>query len=368
MCPDASTRRLGVGSAIVGGELVVGDVAIAGGLIAGVGLSPRGRGIAAPGLIDLQVNGFGGVDLLAADDDGWERLGRALLRAGVTAYQPTLISSPPERLVAGLRRATRLRATRGARILGVHLEGPFISPKRLGAHPAPHRRDPDPQLLARLLAAGPVTMVTLAPELDRAARLIRSAVAAGAVVSLGHSDADARTAAAAARVGARSVTHVFNAMAPIAAREPGLAGAALTTAALTPMCIVDGAHLAAETVRLLIAAVGDRLVLTSDAIAAAGTDRRRATLGELSITIDRGRTRGPDGQLAGSAGTLPEAVARLVGAGADPVTAINAATRNPARLLGRPELGTLRSGARADLVVFDDQLRITRVLRGGEPV
>src|SRR5712692_7255321 len=144
--------RLGVEAALLGGELVPGDVEVADGRVVAGGLDGRnGRGIAAPGFVDLQVNGFVGIDFFTADAEGYRRAGEALLACGVTAYQPTFITSPEEELVAALR---EVPANGGRpRILGAHLEGPFIAPGRLGTHPAEDRRDPDPELLERLLAA-----------------------------------------------------------------------------------------------------------------------------------------------------------------------------------------------------------------------
>src|ERR687887_1792006 len=163
--------RLGVGAALVDGTLVPGDVEIADGRIAAVGLnSANGKGIAAPGFVDLQVNGFAGVDFFSADADGYGRAGRALLECGVTAYQPTFITSPEDALVAALAEVPVNGAA--PRVLGAHLEGPFISPERLGTHPADARRDPDLALLERLLAAGRVRHMTLAPELPGALELV----------------------------------------------------------------------------------------------------------------------------------------------------------------------------------------------------
>src|SRR5687767_3389632 len=159
--------RLGVAAALVGGSLVPGDVEVADGTIAAVGLEPRGSGIAAPGFVDLQVNGFGGVDLMRASADGWAAAGAAMLATGVTAFRPTVITASEDDMAAAL--AAIAGAPAAPRVLGAHLEGPFLSAARLGAHPAEHRRDPDVALLERLLAAGPVAHVTLAPELPGAA-------------------------------------------------------------------------------------------------------------------------------------------------------------------------------------------------------
>src|SRR3954447_10864381 len=159
--------RLGVQAALVDGRLVDGDVEVHEGRIARCGLTGTGgRGIAVPGFVDLQVNGFGGVDFLDADAAGYRRAGEALLGTGVTAYLPTLITTPEQQLLAAMAEVPNGGSR--PRVLGMHLEGPFLSPNRLGTHEASARRDPDPALLERLLAGGPVRMMTLAPELPDA--------------------------------------------------------------------------------------------------------------------------------------------------------------------------------------------------------
>src|SRR5436305_2310995 len=220
--------KLGVAAAVVDGMLVPGDVEVSDGRITGVGLAaPAGAGIAVPGFVELQVNGFGGVDFLDADADGYRRAGEALLETGVTSYLPTLISSPEDELLAAMREIPEGDGRR-PRILRVHLEGPFLSAKRLGTHMSSARRDPDLALLDVLLDGGPVRLMTLAPELPGADALIDRLLERGVIVSLGHSDATAAQANAAFDRGAQMVTHIFNAMRPFSHRDPGIAGAALT--------------------------------------------------------------------------------------------------------------------------------------------
>ena len=357
--------RLGVEAALIGGELVLGDVELADGHVAAVGLnSAPGSGIAAPGFVDLQVNGFAGVDFFAADADGYRRAGEALLRCGVTAYQPTFITSPEEELTAALREVPRNGAA--PRILGAHLEGPFIAPERLGTHPAEARRDPDSALLERLLAAGPVSHVTLAPELPGAYELMDLLRARGVTVSCGHSNATSVEAREAFARGAKTVTHIFNAMRPFAAREPGLAGAALVSSDVVVQVILDGVHLADDTALLVWQATAGRFALVTDAIAAAGAGDGNYTLAGVDFEVENGVARRADQVLAGSTVTMIEAIRNLVALGAPVAAALAAASTVPARIAGRPELGTLEPGSAADVVVLDDRLEIVRVLVDGE--
>lgn len=338
--------RLGVEAALVGGRIVRGDVDIAEGVVAAVGLaSPGGRGIAVPGFVDLQVNGFAGVDFARADAAGYQRAGDALLETGVTSYLPTLITAPEEDLVAALREVPV--ATEGARVLGAHLEGPFLSAARLGAHPAAAHRDPDPGLLDRLLAAGPIRLLTLAPELPGAHDLIRTLLARGVTVSFGHSDATAEEANAGFDLGVRTVTHLFNAMRPFQHRDPGIVGAALAREDVVVQLILDGVHLAPETASFAWRAARGRMALVTDFTTAPG-----------------GRT--PEGVLAGSTVPLIQAVRNLHTIGTSLEEAIQAATEIPARIIGELEAGRLGVGLPADVVVLSDGLEIERVLVAGK--
>jgi N-acetylglucosamine-6-phosphate deacetylase len=356
--------RLGVAAALVDGERVDGDVEIAGGRIAAVGLSPAGgSGLAVPGFVDLQVNGFAGVDFLSASAEDYAAAGEALAATGVTAFQPTLITSPAGALVRAL--AVAAAAACPVRLLGVHLEGPFLSPAWPGAHPAEHLRAPDPALMDELLAAGPVAAVTLAPELPGGLELVDALAARGVNVRIGHTDADAATAHAAFDRGAGAITHIHNAHRRFAPRDPGPAGAALARDDVTVTAIVDGVHLAGETEVAVRRAAGKRLCLVSDAIAAAGLGDGGYRLGEIEIEVLDGRSTRPDGTLAGSVQPLDAAVRRLVDGGASLAEAVHAASRAPALLAGRPDLGTLAPGSAADVVVLDADLRVTRTLVDG---
>jgi N-acetylglucosamine-6-phosphate deacetylase len=356
--------RLGVEAALVDGTLVAGDVEILGGRIVAVGLgSPNGRGIAVPGFVDLQVNGFGGVDFLTADTDGYRQAGEALLETGVTAYLPTFITSPEDQLLAALREVPA--EADGPRILGAHLEGPFIAALRLGIHPAAARRNPDPELLDRLLDAGPVRLVTLAPELPRADALIEKLLRREIAVSCGHSDATAEEANAAFDLGVRSVTHLFNAMRPFHHRDPGIVGAALARPDVVVQLILDWVHVAPVTASMVWQAAQGRLALVTDAVSGAGLDEGTYRLGDQDVEIRDGIARGPSGALAGSALTMIEAVRNLHSLGVPLEDAVGAATEVPARVLRLPTTGRLGVGLPADVVVLGDDLEIERVLVEG---
>jgi N-acetylglucosamine-6-phosphate deacetylase len=357
--------RLGVEAALVDGTLVPGDVEIVDGHVAGVGLAgPNGRGIASPGFVDLQVNGFGGVDFLDSDAAGYRRAGEALLETGVTAYLPTLITTPEDQLLAAVREVPVNGVA--PRILGIHLEGPFLAPGRLGTHPPLARRDPDPSLLERLLASGRIRLMTLAPELEGADALIDLLLRRGVTVSCGHTDATADEANQAFDRGVRTVTHLFNAMRPLRHRDPGIAGAALARDDVVVQIILDGVHLAPETANLIWRAAGRRVALVTDAVSGAGVRDGSYSLGGFEVKIRDGVARGPDGQLAGSVLTMIEAVRNLHALGVPLGEALAAASSVPAGVLGLPGVGRLEPGALADVVVVDDNLRIERVLVGGQ--
>lgn len=358
---------LGVRHALVAGRLLRGDVRVADGVVTEVGVMPPARsGLAAPGFVDLQVNGFGGVDLLAAEPEDYAAAGAAIAATGVTAYAPTFISAPTEDYERALATLAAARdAADGPRILGAHLEGPFLSPRWQGAHDPANLRPPDPRLVDRLAAAGPVAMMTLAPELPGALELIDHLLARGIVVSCGHSDADAAAAHAAFDRGARAVTHLHNAHRRFAHRDPGLGGVALVRPDVTVQVIVDGHHLAPEVALGAYLAARERFSLVTDAMAAAGLGEGRYTLGSRTVDVADGTARLADGTLAGSVLTMDAAVRNLVALGVPAVDALLAATRAPARLIGREELGALEPGALADVVVLDDDLTVRATLVAG---
>ena len=362
--------RLGVEAAVVGGEVVLGDVSIDDGRISEVGLSPGGAaGLAAAGFVDLQVNGFEGVDFLASDIEGFVSAGAALAATGVTSYQPTLITSPLESYERTLDVISHLPETPGGvRVLGVHLEGPFISPQWPGAHNPAHIRAPDIQLAERLCDIGPVTYMTLAPENEGAGDLIELLTDRGIVVSLGHCDADANIARRAYDLGAKAITHIYNAQRRWKPRDPGVAGVALIRPDVTVQAIVDFVHVSPEAIHATWLTTRRRFAMVTDAMMAAGLPDGEYRLGDRDVRLSEGAARLHDGTLAGSVATMDAMVRNLHSLGIDIVDVLASVTRAPADLIGRPELGDLQPGTPADVVVLDDELHVTRTVVGGTEV
>jgi N-acetylglucosamine-6-phosphate deacetylase len=356
--------KLGVSAALVDGVLVSGDVSVDDGVISAVGLSNGGgSGIAAPGFVDLQVNGFAGVDLMATDHEGYVRVGEALLATGTTAFQPTFVTAPEAALLDALRAMPA--GGIGPRVLGAHVEGPFLSPRRAGVHDPRWVLPPDLALLRRLLDAAPVSQVTLAPELPGAFELIDELVARGITVSAGHTDATAAEAHLAFDRGVRTVTHLFNAMRHSTARDPSIAMSALARPDVIVQVIVDLHHVAPDTVLVAWHSASSRFALVTDAAPAAGMGDGEFVLGGRKVHAADGVVRGPEGQLAGSALTMIEGVRNLVSLGIALPEALRAAAEVPARVARRPDLGRLVPGAPADVVVVDDRVDVIRVLVDG---
>jgi N-acetylglucosamine-6-phosphate deacetylase len=362
--------RLGVSAALVEGSMVAGDLRIERGEVQEVGVVPAGTGgIAAPGFVDLHINGVAGVDFLATDETGYRRAAEALASTGVVAFQPTFVSAPldgyPPALATAAAARDELAGAALPDLVGVHLEGPFLSPSWPGAHDPAYLLAPDAELAARLCDRDPVTMVTVAPELPGGLELVGRLVAAGVVVSCGHSDADASTAHAAFDRGARAITHIYNAHRRWRPRDPGLAGAAIVRSDVFVEAIADGVHLAPEAAYATFLATGGRYCLVTDAVEAAMVGPGTYRLGNRTVEVKDGAVRLGDGTLAGSVLTMDEAVRNLVASGAQPAQALSAAATAPARLLGRLDLGTIAPGAPAHLVVLDEELRVRRTLIGG---
>lgn len=333
------------------------------------------RGVLSPGLIDLHNNGAFDVDFAVSAPSAWGKALAELASLGVTSVMPTVITAPLTELLAAATRvalaAEHLAGRSLARILGLHLEGPFLSPARAGAHRAGWMTAPSEDAIAVLLGdplmARVLRLITLAPELPGAIAAIRRFVAAGVIVSLGHTDASPEQVAEATAAGARVVTHLFNAQRPFAHRAPGVPGAVLTEPRLTLCLVADGEHVHPLALRLAFQAAGERIAVVSDSVLLAGLpEGSERMFGGTPVRLDKaGIGRRPDGTIAGSAITLDEAVRRLIGFGLSPAQALAAASEIPARAIGRHDLGRLAEGALADLVWWDEAFRPCRVWIGG---
>ena len=320
-----------------------------------------------PGYVDLQCNGGLGIDLAGDPERLWE-LGAALPQFGVTAWLPTIVTTPDgivDRAIDALA-AGPPQGWRGAVPLGLHLEGPFLSEEKRGAHPAALLRPPSLAAIEGWSRERGVAVVTLAPDVPGALEVVEALVARGVVVSLGHTPATHAQAVAAVDAGATWVTHLFNAMAPLHHREPGLAGVALADDRLHVGLIPDGIHLHPQVVAMAQRALGHRLTIVTDAVAALGMPPGRQALGRTEVTIDDHGVRLADGTLAGSNLAMDQGVRNLVAfSGCAPQEAIHAASTAPAAVLGDTVRGTLAPGTRADLLLLTDDLRlVTTVISG----
>lgn len=324
------------------------------------------------GFVDLQVNGAFEIDV-ATQPERLGELSRKLLSTGTTSYLPAVISAPRSfyrRTLPTLERAIRSGVPDGgAEPLGIHLEGPFVSLNRRGAHPAMYVSPPDANLLNELLDMGPVRMLTLAPELSGAAKLAGAASGRGVAVCAGHSDATFKVAYAAFDRHVAGVTHLFNAMSPLGHREPGLPGAAFAHPRVSCGIIADGRHVHPEMVALAFRALGpDRLCLVTDATAATGMGSGEYPLGTRRVYLDEGGVpRLGSGALAGSVLTMDEAFRNaLAFTGCTIPEAARMAAATPARLVGEGRRkGRLAPGYDADVTVLRPDLSVAAVYKGG---
>lgn len=353
-----------------GGVIVAGQVVLDGGRIGeisditastwAIDIDARGGWIV-PGFIDVQVNGAYGINV-ASEPMRIGELGGELVRSGVTAFVPTVTTSPPEIRARALAAWADVSAPAseaswpGAVPLGLHFEGPMISAVRRGAHPERHVVSPSLDVIDGWSPAAGVVLVTMAPELPGALDVIAALADRGVVVSLGHTDATATEFAAGVAAGARYVTHLYNAMRPFGHRDPGPIGAALADDTATVGLICDGVHVDPVAVRVAWRALGARLNLVSDAVAALGV-----------VGGDAART--PSGVLAGSVTAIDQGVRNLVAfTGCSVPDALATVTSTPADLLGLTGRGRLVAGARADVTVLDDAFQVVATIVGGRVV
>lgn len=334
------------------------------------------EGVLTPGMVDLQVNGCFGVDFANASPEQWAAARRGLARTGVTSFLPTLITASLDDLSAqvdDVRREQHRDVPDGAHVLGAHVEGPFLSPLRSGAHNDELLVDPTPARVDQLISHGHdavVQVVTLAPERPGAPDAIRRLCELGITVSVGHSDATAEQVSAAADAGATLITHLFNAQRGLHHREPGVAGVGLADPRFRLGLIADLHHVAGTVVKIIFQAAASRVFLVTDAVAAMGMPPGTNTLGGQPTFVAEGGQppRRADGAFAGSILTLDQAVRNVVGLGVARESAFAAATSTPAEAIRRPDLGKIAVGAPADLVWWDSNLTVRRGWVAGTPV
>ncbi len=334
---------------------------------------PDRTGVLVPGFVDIHCHGGGGRAFTSTDPEEIAAVAAHHLAHGTTSVLAGLISAPVDTITAQVRAVADVVERGGTSVVGSFLEGPWISHERRGAHDPSVLAEPDANVARTWLDAGrgTVRMVTIAPELPGADAVAEQLEEAGVLAAHGHTDADAATLGAALR--ARRipvVTHLFNGMAPLHHRAPGAPGAALRELArggATVELIADGVHLADETVAMVFEVDrGGHVVLVSDAMSAAGLSDGEYRLGSLEVTVTEGVARIATGSIAGGTSHLADEVRRaVIETGLDPVTVVAAASTTPAALLGLTDRGALVTGQRADLVVLDDDWRVSRVMRGG---
>jgi N-acetylglucosamine-6-phosphate deacetylase len=345
---------------------------------AGVRVVDFGDAVLAPGFVDIHIHGGAGYDVMSADATGLSAVEQLLSHHGVTSYFPTTVTVPLDQICAALEHLADAIETaslengfrRGrARPLGIHLEGPFLSHVRRGAHPLENLLPPTLETFNRLwqAARGHIRIMTIAPELDGALEVIAEAARRGVCVSMGHSDADLKSATAGVAAGARHATHTFNAMRPLDHREPGIVGEVLTDPQLSADIIVDGIHLDPAIVQLFLKSKGpDQAMLITDAISATGMPDGRYRLGALEVEVKNGRCL-VGGKLAGSVLTMDRAVRNVMQfAHWDLQQTLRLATLNPARVAGLTNRGKLVAGAAADFVVLSPSGEVRNTIIHGE--
>jgi N-acetylglucosamine-6-phosphate deacetylase len=324
-------------------------------------------------MLDIHIHGAAGHDAMEATPEALSAIGGFLAAHGVGAYLATTVTAPMEttlRSLAGLAKLIGADQAQSARMLGIHLEGPFLSHTKRGVHPPEDLLAPSVAAFDRLwqAAEGQIRLMTIAPELDGATELIAYATSLGVRVSLGHSNATSAEAEAGVRAGAVSATHTYNAMRAFDHRAPGILATVLTNDSLYAELICDGVHVAPEAVRLYWRAKGpERAILMTDAMSATGMPDGNYSLGGFAVEVANGRCTA-NGVLAGSVLTLDKAVSNFVqftGAALDQVLAT--VTRNPARMTGL-DAGMLRVGGRADFSGFFEQGELKATVLGGEQI
>ena len=331
--------------------------------------------IVTPGFIDIHVHGGAGHDVMQQNPSGRVAFEKAMAKHGVTSYLPTTVTASMDRILSAVHDLGNIisiesqkSAHVGARSLGIHLEGPFISPAKCGVHPREFLIAPTVELFERIFdaSAGTLKMMTIAPELPGSQEVIRHARARRVYTSMGHSDATFEEARKGIAAGAVSATHTFNAMRALDHREPGILGAVLSDDGMMADIIVDGIHVAPAIFQVFLKSKGvERAVLISDAISATGMGDGTYQLGPFQVQV-RGDRCEFQGRLAGSVLTLDRAVRNVMSYANWPLQqSVILATRNPARLIAAKGKGELAAGNDADLVLLAGNGKVAHTMVSG---
>ena len=321
-----------------------------------------------PGLVDSHIHGGVGHGFPDADIEGARKTIAFNRARGVTSLMGSLVAASPADTLAQVEVLAEL--CEAGELAGIHLEGPFIARSRCGAHDPDLLRDPDTAEFDRWLAAGRghVRMITVAPELPGALDLIAAASSAGVVSAVGHTEATYEQTLAAFDAGATVATHLYNAMRPLGHRDPGPIAASLSDDRVTVELILDNVHVHPGAAQLVFDAAGaERVALVTDAMAATGLGDGEYTLGDLRVRVSGGEARLVEtGAIASSTIVLPQAVRNAVeGLGVSVPEAVRSASSVPSNALGLPDAGRIEAGARADLVVLDEDLSVAEVMYRG---
>ncbi|MBR3040180.1 MAG: N-acetylglucosamine-6-phosphate deacetylase [Lachnospiraceae bacterium] len=324
-----------------------------------------------PGLVDLHIHGAVGEDVSDGSAEGLCRMADYLAKQGVTSFLPTTMTLPREQLLKvcdAFLEADRVRSDVTARMIGLRLEGPFLSREKCGAQNKDYLQNPNPELWEELKrkSNGNIKILDLAPELPGALEFINSEK--NSLISVAHTTADYETAGKAFEAGAKHVTHLFNAMPPMLHRAPGVIGAAAERKEVTAELISDGVHVHPSMVRVAFSLFPDRLCLVSDALRGLGMPEGEYDLSGQKVWVRDGRITLADGTLAGSACNLYVDLLKAVEFGIEKETAIYAATTLPANRINNSQIGAIEEGRYADLVICDKDLRLQKVLVGGVAV
>jgi N-acetylglucosamine-6-phosphate deacetylase len=328
--------------------------------------------ILVPGFIDVHIHGGGGRDVMEGTREAVEVISAVLAKHGTTSFLATTVTASPIATIRAVESLGKLMAegTPGAKILGVHLEGPFISEKKRGVHPLEHIRKPSIRIFDELLkiSGNHIKLITLAPEVEGGLELVQNARSKGVLVSIGHSNATFQEAMLAINAGASHATHTYNAMREFNHRDPGILGAVLTDTRVWAEVIADGAHVDPAAANILLKCKGVRnILLITDAISAADMPDGQYQLGSFVVKVSQGICRSPEGQLAGSTLTQDRALRNMIRwSGLSLEEAIYMTTQNPARAIGvAGQKGTVQAGYDADLVLLNEDLSVHQTICEG---